>query len=669
MRPLALAHQANCLKAPPRMLACIGSSGVGKTVYLGMLLDMISRRTEDLQVLARWAFSINLQQLTIAALARGEFPEKTPRTRPLELGALRGARARMPRALRLIMPDMAGEALLEEVEHPKTYQVVRSFLSKCQGAVVMIDAQRLAAGAADQDYFTMKLLTYLVQLVEDPKTGWRNRPLAIVFSKADQCDACFDDPAEYAARHAAGLERHCRERFKKHRFFAASVAGNCAFLEGYEGRSMIPLRVEPRGIIEPFQWLINMRRCAATAARRSMTTGTMRQRLPTVRPVSSPRSAGAGADLPSPSGARWCLRTKPSLRRSPPPAAKGTNWPPSAADSLRPSARTARLVPFARLAARTRRSQLQFHPLASGRHVLARSQTAGPEYSGRGRRIYTQIFVIDVPHWQACAWHPFRLWAWLRQSGVVGVHDPLPRELPRIELPETLPHALNPPENRSQETPSSETPGPSAPAQPAGVSFGEPLPLSLPGMSALAELLCAALDEQPIGLLASDDVEGPLSAFFACLPWEHRAAFSFATGLKQSPRRPFRIMRLPRDPIERRRWLRLNTHRVVTLASGTAPTTLQERSSGEPRAGHHPPGERGSETPARNSESGNSESGRRLNDDGQSAGWPKLLRVGRINRWQELARWADQPHDAGAEDWGLLADACRTALHLDQRRA
>ncbi|MBI1900835.1 MAG: GTPase domain-containing protein [Planctomycetia bacterium] len=256
--PMALAHQANCLKAPPKMIACIGSSGVGKTVYLGMLLDMISRRASSaMQVLARGAFSLNLQQKTMTALAQCEFPEKTP-NEPDRWNWVhcQVQSDKCPRPVELVMPDMAGEALLEEVDHPHTYQVVRLFLTKCQGAVVLIDAHTLSAGTADQDYFTMKLLSYLIELCDDPKKGWHNRPIAIVFSKADQCEQCFDDPESYAARHAAGLARHCRERFRTHRFFAASVAGNCAMRDTQFGRALVPLRVEPRGIVEPFEWLI-----------------------------------------------------------------------------------------------------------------------------------------------------------------------------------------------------------------------------------------------------------------------------------------------------------------------------------------------------------------------------------------------------------------------------
>ncbi|MGA2259034.1 MAG: hypothetical protein ABSG53_30555, partial [Thermoguttaceae bacterium] len=75
--PMALAHQALGQTVRPKMVAVLGPSGSGKTVYLGMLLDMLSRQPQRLQILARGAFSIGLQQTTVSALARCEFPAKT----------------------------------------------------------------------------------------------------------------------------------------------------------------------------------------------------------------------------------------------------------------------------------------------------------------------------------------------------------------------------------------------------------------------------------------------------------------------------------------------------------------------------------------------------------------------------------------------------------------
>ena len=254
--PLALTHQAASQKIRPRMVAVIGPSGAGKTVYLGMLTDLLSRQDDAMQMLARGAFSIKLQQHTMAALSRCEFPSKTPnepdRWNWVHCQVLR----KKQRPTELIMPDLAGEALLEEVDHPNTYPVIRSFLGQCAGVIVLVDAPRAESGDSDEDFHTMKLISYLCELQADKKTGWQVRPVAVAFTKADQCEECFDDPQAFAGRHTPGVVQQCRERLKRHHYFAVGVAGACGYRNEAHGRVMVPLRVEPRGIVEPFKWLL-----------------------------------------------------------------------------------------------------------------------------------------------------------------------------------------------------------------------------------------------------------------------------------------------------------------------------------------------------------------------------------------------------------------------------
>lgn len=256
--PMALAHQAISQKLQPKLLAVVGPSAVGKTVYLGMLLDMLARQPDRLQMLARGAYSITLQQTTAQALARCEFPAKTP-NEPDRWHWVH-AQVQAPgqrRALELVMPDLPGEALIEEVDHPHTYRGIRALLEKCAGVLVLIDGASLHAGRFDQDYFAMKLLSYLLQLNGHSKTGWPNRPIGLVLTKADQCEEMFLDPQAFARRHAAGLWTQCQQQFRRFRFFAASVAGGCAHRPSQHGPVRVPLRIEPRGVIEPFEWLLS----------------------------------------------------------------------------------------------------------------------------------------------------------------------------------------------------------------------------------------------------------------------------------------------------------------------------------------------------------------------------------------------------------------------------
>jgi hypothetical protein len=256
--PMILSHQAIAHHTVPIMLAALGPSGVGKTVYLGMLLDMLSRQSSGLMLSACGGFSVTLQQNTLAALGRCEFPSKTP-SEPDRWNWVHGQvhRPKKRRPLEVVLPDIAGEALFGEVDRPRSYQLIHWLLSRCDGVFILIDGTKLESGSLDEDFFTMKLLGHLSELKYNPKSPWRTRPVALVISKADQCTSCFEDPAGFARRYAPGLWRICEQRFPKHAYFAAGVAGACVTRRQRNGgTTSIPLRVEPRGVIEPFVWLI-----------------------------------------------------------------------------------------------------------------------------------------------------------------------------------------------------------------------------------------------------------------------------------------------------------------------------------------------------------------------------------------------------------------------------
>ena len=265
--PMPLTNQSEDSQQKTHLLATVGSSGAGKTVYLGMLMDLLSRQSHHLQMIARGAFSISLQQRTMSALARCEFPEKTP-SEPDRWNWVHGSLRMhdLGKDVDLIMPDMAGEAILQEIDHPHTYPVVRAMLEKAAGILLLIDTLRIEDGEGDQDFFGMKVLSYVAELFRKPTNSKSKRrpkdksakvPVAVVFTKADMCDICFEDPSEYARKHAPGLWQVCEERFPQRQFFASSVAGACAsrLSLGHVPRK-VPLRVEPRGIVDPFEWLV-----------------------------------------------------------------------------------------------------------------------------------------------------------------------------------------------------------------------------------------------------------------------------------------------------------------------------------------------------------------------------------------------------------------------------
>ncbi len=131
-------------------------------------------------------------------------------------------------------------------------------MQKCSGALLLVDALKMLEGGQEQEFFTMKLTSYLGELGSRGRNVWGRRPIGIVFTKADQCEECMEDPEGFAKAHAAGLWEQCQQRFPLHRFFASGVAGYCAWRDTYDdGRVQVPLRIEPCGIIEPFDWLLD----------------------------------------------------------------------------------------------------------------------------------------------------------------------------------------------------------------------------------------------------------------------------------------------------------------------------------------------------------------------------------------------------------------------------
>jgi hypothetical protein len=153
--PMALAHQTLSVKKRPHMIAVIGASGAGKTVYLGLLMDMLTRHVGLLRSTARGPMSISLQQTTTTALATGWFPEKTATTpEHWHWVHCQFNCRRRRRPLELVIPDLSGESLAVETERPERYPAIRSLLTKCAGVMVLADAERLqGSGFGPRDFF------------------------------------------------------------------------------------------------------------------------------------------------------------------------------------------------------------------------------------------------------------------------------------------------------------------------------------------------------------------------------------------------------------------------------------------------------------------------------------------------------------------------------------
>ena len=107
----------------------------------------------------------------------------------------------------------------------------------------------------------MQLITYL-DSIHPQRRGRRTAlPVALVFTKADLCEDAIQNPAQFARANAPGLARLCETRLRNYQFYCSAVAGSTAKLvDSYGSERLVPLRVEPRGIIEPFGWLMTQLR-------------------------------------------------------------------------------------------------------------------------------------------------------------------------------------------------------------------------------------------------------------------------------------------------------------------------------------------------------------------------------------------------------------------------
>jgi len=258
--PMALIQEAVAQNRDPSIVTVLGESNVGKTVYLGMLLDMLSKHVDDYEAIPKGAYSVNLQHTVISYLAARQFPPKTA----VEVDDWHWAYYQVSHKHRgssiydLVMPDMAGEAIAAEVANPKTFRVIRSLLEKSVGAILLVDGALAATGSPQPDFFALKLLSYLDGIVARKKGEKIKAPVAVVLSKGDHCPECFDDPRGFARTNLNRLWNICQSRFENYEFFATSVVGALGYGTDADGSVVqYPLHTAPRGIIEPYEWVLS----------------------------------------------------------------------------------------------------------------------------------------------------------------------------------------------------------------------------------------------------------------------------------------------------------------------------------------------------------------------------------------------------------------------------
>lgn len=259
--PLAIVHDVAAQERDPQIVTILGESNVGKTVYLGFLLDMLTQRGADYEAIPKGAYSVDLQQNVISHMARRVFPPKTA----MEANSWYWAyyqiyqRKPVPKWIDLLMPDMAGESLAAEISTPNTFKVIRSLLRQSAGTLLLVDAAMAANGSTQPDFFAVKMLSYIDSMHQARRDERVQTPTAIVLCKADHCPECFDHPRRFAQANLNRLWNLCENRFSNIEFFATSVVGSLGYATapGEDYVTPIPLHTALQGVLEPFQWVID----------------------------------------------------------------------------------------------------------------------------------------------------------------------------------------------------------------------------------------------------------------------------------------------------------------------------------------------------------------------------------------------------------------------------
>jgi len=256
---LALVHDSRAQGREPKVVSIVGESNVGKTVYLGFLLDMLSQRAGDFEAVPKGAYSIDLQQVVISYMARRQFPPKTPMEADRWYWAYyQVLQKATEKWVDLVMPDMAGESLAAEVATPKTFRVINGLLSKSAGTILLVDAAQAANGSAHPDFFALKMLSYIDAMHGAKRDERIQIPTAIVLCKADYCPECFDHPRRFVKANLNRLWNLTESRFANVEFFACSVVGSLGYATAEKDAYVtpVPLHTALRGVLEPFQWII-----------------------------------------------------------------------------------------------------------------------------------------------------------------------------------------------------------------------------------------------------------------------------------------------------------------------------------------------------------------------------------------------------------------------------
>lgn len=258
--PVSISLSAAEQGVRPTFIPVLGCSGAGKTVFLGMLLDLLNKGKHGISGQPKTAFSIAVQQETMLALERRRFPKKTP----LELEEwnwihcqVEYQRKRKSVLFDVVAPDIAGEALAMELDMPNSFPVVRNCVSQATGFILVIDARKVCDRPTDEDLMATKIATYINSHLSPNGGRSQDVPIAVTFSKADLCEEVSADPFQFARQNLPGFLAFAEKNLPEMDFFASSVVGSVTNVSDNYGEYFVPLHVQPKGIAEPLAWVLS----------------------------------------------------------------------------------------------------------------------------------------------------------------------------------------------------------------------------------------------------------------------------------------------------------------------------------------------------------------------------------------------------------------------------
>jgi hypothetical protein len=186
---------------------------------------------------------------------------------------------------------------------------------------------------------------------------------------------------------------------------------------------------------------------------------------------------------------------------------------------------------------------VNFFRLPSGAHCISKTQIAGGEYSGRGKRTYTNCLIVPSQLLARFAANPFRILRAVAAKGLLRVFERVPVQLAPFQLPGRAPVVDD-----------------ALVAQ-----FVERYP-----HEAIIEAIDLMVHGEPIVVVANQPPEPIVAALINLLPVSCRGEVSFATGLKYSKRRPFQLLFAAEASGELKRQARQGAFRIVEFTPPTS---------------------------------------------------------------------------------------------------